>query len=167
MLATKLQRVTGARATGQLCTQMPQTHRRAPTLPPTLLIVDDDAAARLIYSEYLRLQGWVVFTAADGRAALDKATGLRPDVVVLDLTMPRVDGWTVLKYMRESSWTDAIPVVVVTGSAEAREDAFEAGCDAFLSKPCPPETLERQLRGLFRARQVVRAAARMKRPGLA
>ena len=64
--------------------------------PPTILVVDDDPDCRLIYSDYLRSQGWVIFTAGDGRAAIDKARELRPDALVLDLAMPRVDGWTVM-----------------------------------------------------------------------
>jgi two-component system cell cycle response regulator DivK len=133
--------------------------RRPAGVPPTILVVDDDADSRLIYSEYLRAHGWLAFTAADGRSALDKIEELSPDAVVLDLAMPRVDGWTVLKNLRESSWTATIPVIVVTASMNARDDAFQAGCDAFLLKPCPPETLLLQLRGIFR----IRTNARVRR----
>jgi two-component system cell cycle response regulator DivK len=118
--------------------------------PPTILVVDDDADCRLIYSDYLRAQGWVVFTAGDGRTAIDKAFELRPDAMVLDLAMPRVDGWTVMKEVRASSWTAAMPIVVLSAIGTSRDDAFETGCDAFLAKPCPPETLLLQLRGLLR-----------------
>jgi two-component system cell cycle response regulator DivK len=127
-------------------------NRRAAGLPPTVLVVDDDADSRLIYSAYLRTHGWLAVTAMDGRRALEKIEELSPDAIVLDLAMPRVDGWTVLRQLRESSWTADIPVVVLTGSDAARDEAFEAGCDAFLVKPCPPETLLRQLGGLFRIR---------------
>jgi CheY-like chemotaxis protein len=116
-----------------------------------VLVVDDDADSRLIYSEYLRAHAWLAFTAANGRVALDKIDELRPDAVVLDLAMPHVDGWTVLSQLRESSWTARVPVVVLTASTNARDKAFQAGCDAFLLKPCPPETLLLQLSGLFRA----------------
>jgi two-component system cell cycle response regulator DivK len=119
--------------------------------PPTILVVDDDVDCRLFYATYLRANGWVVFTAGDGRAAIDKALELRPDAVVLDLVMPRVDGWTVLRKLRGSSWTSATPIVVMTALSSAREAAFEAGCNAYLAKPCPPETLQRQLRGFFRS----------------
>jgi two-component system cell cycle response regulator DivK len=135
---------------------MPRSKGRVTGLAPTILVVDDDADARLIYSEYLRAHGWMAFTAADGRSALDKVEELSPDAVVLDLTMPRVDGWTVLKRLRESSWTSAIPVIVVTASNSAREQAFEAGCDAFLLKPCTPDTLMLQLKGLFRIQSKAR-----------
>ena len=105
-----------------------------------------------MYSGYLRTHGWLSFTAGDGRIALDKIEELGPDAIVLDLEMPRVDGWTVLRQLRESSWTAGLLVVVLTASIDAREQAFQAGCDTFLLKPCPPETLLLQLRGLFRIR---------------
>jgi CheY-like chemotaxis protein len=91
-------------------------------------------------------------TAADGRTAIDKAMELIPDTVVLDLAMPRVDGWTALKHLRSSSWTAGIPIVVLTADCGARDHAFEAGCDAYLVKPCSPEVLWMQLLGLFRIR---------------
>jgi CheY-like chemotaxis protein len=122
--------------------------RRPSTLTPTVLIVDDDADARRIYGEYLRSRGWVVFTATDGRRGIDKAAELTPDLVVLDLAMPRVDGWTVLKHLRESSWTAHVPVVVVSALNDVRDEAFRAGCDAYLMKPCDPDVLWLQLRSL-------------------
>lgn len=122
-----------------------------------VLVIDDDADSRRVYAEYLRTKGWVLFTAADGRAGLDKAAELTPDVVVLDLAMPGVDGWTTLKVLRESSWTERIPVVVVTALTLSRDEAFHAGCDAFLTKPCPPEVLFLQIRSLMRFRPDFRA----------
>jgi DNA-binding response OmpR family regulator len=97
-------------------------------------------------------------TASDGRAAIDKAMELIPDAIVLDLAMPRVDGWTALKHLRESSWTAAIPIVVLTALTAVRDEAFKAGCDAYLVKPCDPQVLWMQLRGLFRVRPNPRAA---------
>jgi DNA-binding response OmpR family regulator len=130
---------------------MAQTRRRT-RHAIAVLVIEDDVDARRIYSEYLRTKGWAVFTAQDGRTGLDKTTDLTPDVVVLDLTMPRVDGWTVLQHVRESSLTAHIPVVVVSARDDARDEAFEAGCDAFLTKPCTPEVLYLQVRALMRLR---------------
>ncbi len=96
------------------------------------------------------MKGLTVFTAPDGRLGLNKTQELIPDVIVLDLAMPRVDGWTVLKHVRGSSVTSRIPVVVVSALTEARDDAFQAGCDAYLTKPCPPEVLYLQIRALTR-----------------
>jgi two-component system, cell cycle response regulator DivK len=123
---------------------------RLGTEPPTILVIDDDMDARRMYSEYFRINGCIAFTASDGRSGIDKTDDLCPDVVVLDLAMPRVDGWTVLKHIRESSWTENIPVVVVTAVGETREAAFQAGCDAYLTKPCVPETLWLQVRAILR-----------------
>jgi CheY-like chemotaxis protein len=122
-----------------------------------VLVVDDDVDARRIYSDYLRAKGWTVVSAADGRRAIDKANELKPDVVVLDLAMPKVDGWTVLRHLRESSWTQPIPIVVVSAITSARDEAFQFGCDAFLTKPCPPEVLWLQVRALFRVRASLRS----------
>ena len=133
---------------------------RAAGLRPTVLIADDDADSRMMYSGYLRTHGWLAFTAADGRLALDKIEELGPDAIVLDIKMPRVDGWTVLKQLRDSSWTAGLLVVVLTASMDDREQAFQAGCDAFLLKPCPPETLLLQLRGLFRIRSNAKISTR-------
>ena len=105
-----------------------------------------------MYSEYLRSKGWTVFTAPDGRSGLTKTLELQPDVVVLDLAMPKVDGWTVLKHLRGSSMTSQIPVVVVSALTDARDEAFHAGCDAYLAKPCPPDVIYRQLCALLRVR---------------
>ena len=137
---------------------------RNKTEAPTVLVIDDDMDARRMYSEYLRANGCTAFTAADGRSGIDKTNDLCPDVVVLDLAMPRVDGWTVLKHLRESSWTENIPIVVVTAVGESRDSAFQAGCDAYLTKPCVPETLWLQVRAILRwriarVRRAVRRAA--------
>jgi CheY-like chemotaxis protein len=132
---------------------------RRSTEAPTILVIDDDADARRMYSEYLRLKGCVVFTAADGRSGIDKSTSLTPDIVLLDLAMPRVDGWTVLRHLRASSWTAKIPIVVVSAVDHARDQAFLSGCDAFLSKPCTPEVVWLQLNAMLRWR-----TARVKGP---
>jgi DNA-binding response OmpR family regulator len=117
-----------------------------------VIVIEDDLDARQIYSEFLRMKGWTVFTAADGRLGLNKTMELTPDVVVLDLAMPKVDGWTVLKQLRESSMTSQIPIVIISALADARDAAFVAGCDAYLAKPCPPDVLHLQLRAILRLR---------------
>ncbi len=123
---------------------MPTGRRRTPG-SLAVIVIEDDGDARRIYSDYLRLKGWAVFTASDGRSGLTKTTELLPDAVVLDLAMPKVDGWTVLKHLRGSSMTAQIPIVVVSALTDARDEAFQAGCDAYLAKPCPPDVLHRQL----------------------
>jgi DNA-binding response OmpR family regulator len=126
---------------------MPSRH---PATEPVILIVDDDVDARRMYADYVRSRGWRAYTAADGRSGIDRATELKPDAVVLDLVMPRVDGWTVLKTLRESSWTAPMKIVVVTALQEARDQAIREGADAYLAKPCPPDVVWQQLRALLK-----------------
>ena len=109
--------------------------------PVSVLLIDDDVDARQMYAEYLRAKGWNVFTAADGRSGIDKAEELSPDLIVLDLMMPRVDGWTVLQRLRGSSFTVLTPILVLTATGDARDEAIRSGCTAYLTKPCPPDVL--------------------------
>ena len=132
---------------------MPLPKRRLPD-SPAVIVIEDDFDARRIYSDFLRSKGWNVFTAADGRAGLNKTIELTPDAIVLDLAMPKVDGWTVLKQIRESSTTAHPPVVVVSAVVDARDQAFAAGCDAYLTKPCPADVVYLQLRALLRLKGV-------------
>lgn len=120
---------------------------------PTVLVIDHEVDARAIYGSYLRAKGYAVYTASDGRRALNRAVDLVPDVIVLDLAMPRVDGWTVLTRLRESSWTSHIIIVVVSALTDARDAALRAGCDAYLVKPCSPEVVWLQVSALVRLRQ--------------
>lgn len=126
--------------------------KRRPPAEPVVLIVDDDVDARRMYGEYLRSKGWSVLTAADGRSGIDKANDLKPDAIVLDLAMPRVDGWTVLKQLRESSWTSHIPILVVSAVHDTRDEALRTGADAYLAKPCAPDVVWIQLAALLRIR---------------
>ena len=125
-------------------------YRRSASESLAVIIIEDDADARQMYADYLRQQGCTVFTAPDGRSGLNKIDELTPDVIVLDLAMPRVDGWTVLKNVRESSLTAQIAVVVVSAVNDARDQAFHMGCDAYLVKPCSPDVLYLQIRALSR-----------------
>ena len=114
-----------------------------------------------MYGEYFRAKGCVVYTAADGRVGIDKAIELKPDAVVLDLAMPKVDGWTVLKSIRASSWTAPIRIVVVTALQSVRDEALRAGADACLLKPCAPDVLWLQVRALVSARAAVASVGRV------
>jgi two-component system, cell cycle response regulator DivK len=116
---------------------------------PVVLVVDDDFDARTIYSIYLQAVGCSVFVASDGRTALDKADELTPDVIVMDLAMPRLDGWEAIRRLRQSSWTREIPIIAISAVPQSRETAFEAGCDAYLSKPCEPKVLWTQIQTLL------------------
>jgi CheY-like chemotaxis protein len=114
------------------------------------LVVDDDPDARAIYSAYLRSKDLIVFTAVDGRSALEKAKSLGPDIIVMDLAMPHVDGFEAIRRLRESSWTRRLPVIAVSALPLSQEAALVAGCDAYLAKPVPPDILWLQICSILR-----------------
>jgi len=128
-------------------TSNPSAARRA----AGVLIVDDTADVREMYGEYFTARGFRVVTARDGEAGVATATAHRPDVIVMDLSMPRLDGITAIRQLKADARTRKVPVILLTGYPyKAIEDgALEAGADAFLTKPCLPEDLERQVHQLL------------------
>ena len=116
---------------------------------PTVLVADDDLDARTMYGLYFKLMGCSVYTATDGAGAVNQATALHPDVIVLDLAMPYVDGWAAAERLRRSPVTRDIPIIALTAIPGARESAHLSGCDAFVSKPCLPQLLWCEVRLLL------------------
>ncbi len=116
--------------------------------PPLVLIVDDVEHGREICSEYLAFRGFRVATAADGQEALDKAFELLPDVILMDLSLPKIDGWEATRRLKSDERTRDIPIVALTAHAlaSAHEKAMEAGCDSVVTKPCLPRDLEAEVR---------------------
>ncbi|MGH9370749.1 MAG: response regulator transcription factor [Vicinamibacterales bacterium] len=105
-----------------------------------ILVVDDDRGIRQLYRAALMLAGFQVETAEDGLGALRRIDEGRPDLVVLDLHMPRIDGLAVLSELRANSDTVNVPVVVVTGT-EYQFAPGDGGASTLLKKPCEPEEL--------------------------
>ena len=116
---------------------------------PRVLLVDDDPGACLRQAVYLRALGCKVFTAHDGFGALEHANALCPDIIVMDLQIPRLSGCDVIRRLKESSSTHRIPVVAVTAE-NSRAKAFAAGCAAYLRKPCTPQIVWAQICALLR-----------------
>jgi len=115
---------------------------------PLILVVDDFEDNREMYTQYLRFNGYRVAEAVDGLDALTKAAALQPDLIVMDLSLPRLDGWEATRRLKKDPVTSHIPVVALTGHALAghAEGARDAGCDAFVTKPCIPADLEAEIR---------------------
>ena len=114
---------------------------------PLILIVDDYEDNRDMYSQYLQFAGMRVAEAANGKEALSKTTELMPDLIVMDLSLPGVDGWQATRIIKKDPKTRDILVLALTGHAleGASQGARDAGCDAFLTKPCLPEDLHREI----------------------
>ncbi|MFP5353867.1 MAG: response regulator transcription factor [Gemmatimonadota bacterium] len=100
----------------------------------------------------LERDGFSVVEAADGMAALDEIDRLAPDVVVLDLNLPRLDGYGVLARMRARATTAGIPVIVLTAKSDEDNEVrvFESGANDFLTKPFRPRALTARLRALLK-----------------
>lgn len=120
---------------------------------PLVLVVDDVADGREIVGEYLKLGGYELDSAADGVEAVQKAQDLLPDVILMDVWLPKMDGLEATRRLRQDPRTKDIPIIALTahGLASARGKALEAGCDAVITKPFLPEALEQEI-----ARQLAR-----------
>ena len=116
-----------------------------------ILIVDDYQDALDIWALYLRSLGYQVSTASDGAAALDQAQRLLPDLVVLDLELPRLSGMDVARQLRANPDTQCIPLIAATGYSHARqlEAARDAGFDHIVVKPCEPDALVEEIQRLL------------------
>ena len=115
---------------------------------PRVLVVDDYPDAREMYSEYLEFSGFDVIQAVNGMEALQRAVDAAPDIILMDLSLPVMDGWEATRRLKEDARTNSIPVVALTGHVLAgiSERAMQAGCDAFVTKPCLPEDLVMEIR---------------------
>jgi CheY-like chemotaxis protein len=108
-----------------------------------VLIVDDESSIRLIYSINFAASSWQCTEAVDGMDALERVAVERPDVILLDVMMPRADGWTVAERLAEDEATRDIPIVFLTARAELRdrEQAHKLGAVGYLTKPLDPVEL--------------------------
>jgi two-component system cell cycle response regulator DivK len=108
-----------------------------------VLIVDDFEDNRAMYAEFLRYSGLEVVEARDGAEAVEVARTQMPDLIVMDLSLPIIDGWEATRRIKHDPRTRDIPIIALTGHALEghSQGAREAGCEGFLAKPCLPETL--------------------------
>ena len=120
---------------------------------PLVLVVDDYLDAREMCAEFLRFSGFRVEEAVDGIEAIEKASELLPAVILMDLSLPRLDGWEATRRLKKDERTKSIPVIALTGHALAghAEVATEAGCDSFLTKPCLPDVMVAEVKRVLAA----------------
>jgi DNA-binding response OmpR family regulator len=118
---------------------------------PRVLVVEDDEAIAQVLQRSLRLEGYDVKIAGDGVTALDDAHAFLPDLIILDLGLPRLDGIEVARRLRQS---DDVPILVLTArdAVEARVEGLDAGADDYLVKPFERQELLARLRALLRRR---------------
>jgi type II secretory ATPase GspE/PulE/Tfp pilus assembly ATPase PilB-like protein len=118
----------------------------------TVLLVEDEEPLRRVLRDLLEREGFTVVEAADGVQALDEVDRSGPDVLVLDLNLPRLDGYGVLSHLRARPSTAKLPVIVLTakGDEENEVRVFESGANDFLTKPFRPRALSARLRALLK-----------------
>ncbi len=119
--------------------------------PPLILVVDDYQDAREMYAEYLQFSGFRVAEAKNGNEAVEQAFALKPDLILMDLSLPGIDGWEATRRLKADEATKHIPIVALTGHAlaGASEGARRAGCDSFVTKPCLPDDLVVEVRRML------------------
>lgn len=118
----------------------------------TILLIDDEADIQTVAKIGLTLNtDWRVITASSGEAGLELAIGRRPDVILLDVAMPGMDGFATLAALQENPRTAFIPVIFLTAKAQAadRRRLYEAGATGVITKPFDPTTLASQVSGFL------------------
>jgi CheY-like chemotaxis protein len=123
-------------------------------LQPLVLVVEDYQDAREMYAAYLSFSGYRVAEATNGVEAIEKTIELMPDIILMDLALPQMDGWEATRRLKLDERTKHIPIVALTGHALAgyAEGARQAGCDAFVTKPCLPDALVAEIQRMLSAR---------------
>jgi two-component system response regulator MprA len=121
-----------------------------------VLVVDDDPGMREVLESILVLENTLVYTAVDGKDAVQKTLALMPDLILLDINMPKLNGLTFCKAIRAGKETRNIPVIVITSltAAGRLEECMEAGADDFLGKPFAMEELLIRVRAMFKTAHV-------------
>ncbi len=131
-----------------------------------VLVVEDYQDAREMYAAYLQFSGYRVAEATNGLEAIEKTLELLPDIILMDLALPKMDGWEATRRLKSDDRTKHIPIVALTGHALAghAEGARQAGCDSFVTKPCLPDALVAEIRRMLAARDAPPDADEAKRP---
>lgn len=109
----------------------------------TVLLVEDNEDNRIVYSTILQHFGYRVMEAFNGEEGIAKARTEQPDLILMDISIPVIDGWEATQVLKRDPATRRIPIIALTAHALAsdREKAMEVGCDSYLAKPCEPKTV--------------------------
>ncbi len=112
-----------------------------------ILIIEDNEQNLYLLRFILEKKGFQVFAAKEGQGGIELAASLKPDLILLDIQLPVMDGYTVARLLRETAELDEVPIIAVTSYAMAgdREKALEAGCTGYIEKPINPDTFVQQV----------------------
>ncbi|HLP92233.1 MAG TPA: response regulator transcription factor [Nostocaceae cyanobacterium] len=132
-------------------------------MPLMILVVDDDLGTRLSISDYLELSGYNVLTADDGQEALGIVEEYHPDLIVTDIVMPRMNGYELVRRVRQKSAFRLLPVILLTARTKTQERilGYQSGCDLYLPKPFELEELAAAIRNLLERSQIIQSEYRL------
>lgn len=133
-------------------------------MPLTVLVVDDDLGTRLSISDYLELTGYLTLMAENGERALKLVEEYRPHLLVTDIAMPRMDGFELVRQIRQKPEFRLLPVVFLTAhhETESRIRGYQLGCDVYLPKPFDLKELGAVVRNLLERSQLIESEWRMR-----
>jgi CheY-like chemotaxis protein len=119
---------------------------------PKVLLVEDNEESRDALSRHLRRKGYEILLAVDGREGVELARAEAPDLILMDMSLPGLDGWEATRQLKAAPQTRSIPVIALTAHAMAgdREKALEAGCDDYDTKPVDFARLLAKIEALLR-----------------
>ncbi|WP_414565904.1 MULTISPECIES: response regulator transcription factor [unclassified Anabaena] len=131
-------------------------------MPLTILVVDDDLGTRLSISDYLELSGYSVITANDGQEALAMVDDYHPDLIVTDIVMPQMNGYELVRRVRQQPVFRLLPVILLTARTKTQERilGYQSGCDLYLPKPFELEELAAAIRNLLARSQIIQSEYR-------
>lgn len=133
-------------------------------MPLTILVADDEPGIRLSVSDYLELSGYSVIAAENGKKALEMIEQYRPHLIVTDITMPQLDGYELVRRVRQKPAFRLLPVVFLTARTETQERirGYQMGCDLYLPKPFDLEELGAVIRNLLDRSQIMETEWRLR-----
>ncbi|NJL11368.1 MAG: response regulator, partial [Calothrix sp. SM1_7_51] len=131
-------------------------------MPLTILVVDDDLGTRLSISDFLELSGYSVVTANDGQEALALVQEYHPNLMVTDIVMPRMNGYELVRQVRQYPSFRLLPIILLTARTKTQERilAYQSGCDLYLPKPFELEELAAAIRNLLARSQIIQSEFR-------
>ena len=131
-------------------------------MPLTILVADDDLGTRLSISDYLELSGYSVITANNGVDALAMIEKCHPDLMVTDIMMPQINGYELVRRIRQLSAFRLLPVILLTERTKTQERilGYQSGCDLYLSKPFELEEIAAAIRNLLERSQIIQSECR-------
>jgi len=129
-------------------------------MPLTILVVEDDEGTRLSLQDYFELEGYIVVTAEDGWKALQTIKQCQPQLVITDISMPKIDGYAFLKSLRQQPVWRLLPVIFLTArtATQARVEGYQAGCDVYIEKPFELEEIGAVVKNLLARSQLIQTA---------